>query len=382
MADYDSILKEKKTYEEPINKNTDPVTFPWFQIDLILISLIIVISYIVYFNIVLTPKNIFLNDLKIVSNKYQNILNPIDLSILNNKTYNLKGSINIDEINYTYNLNKNNNKMNLTLNKDDLSLNYYTISKERYIKLSNFNDLYYKLSNTKSSNILTSLKNYITNNLIEDKFIKKFYIKGTDPIVESNLILNNEDLLTIFNLNNIDNSYKLLLTFKNHAITNEIIEIKLKINNLTTNERILLTYDNKYITYKDDNNYLKFELINNIDDFRLNIYKDDILYSVLTGTKKETSYQYLYQIIDEVYNLTLNINKDNNLTSYSLLSNIEKNDIIETNNLILTIEANEDVKLENTDISNAIDYNTLTKEEKNLYKNSLNDIINELKWRK
>ena len=35
--------------------------------------------------------------------------------------------------------------------------------------------------------------------------------------------------------------------------------------------------------------------------------------------------------------------------------------------------------LENTDISNAIDYDSLTKEEKKLYKNSLNDIIKELR---
>lgn len=379
MADYDSILKEKKTYEEPIVKNTEPVTFPWFQIDLILISLIIAISYMVYFNIVLTPKNIFLNDLKIVSNKYRSILNPLDLSILNDKTYNLNGSINIDETNYIYKLSKDNNKLNLILNKDDLSLNYYTISNERYIKLSNFNELYYKLSDTNSTNILTSLKNYITNNLNKDKFIKKFYIKDNIPIVESNLILNNEDLLKIFNLNNINNSYKVLLTFKNHAISNEIMEIKLKINNLTTDERILITYDDKYLTYKSDNNNLKFELISNNEDFRLNIYKDDILYSVLTGTNKETSYQYLYQVIDKVYNLTLNINKDNNLTSYSLLSNIEKNSIIETKNLILTLETNKEVILENTDISSAINYETLTKEEKKLYKNSLNDIIEGLR---
>lgn len=379
MADYDSILKEKKTYEEPISKNTEPVSFPWFQVDLILISLIIAICYIVYFNIVLTPKNIFLNDLKIVSNKYQSILKPIELSILNNKTYNLKGTISINKINYNYNLSKDNNKINLTLNKDDLSLNYYTISKERYIKLSNFNNEYYKLSNTNSSNTVTSLNNYLTNNLTEDKFIKKFYIKGTDPIVESNLILNNEDLLAIFNLSNIDNSYKVLLTFKNHAISNEIVEIKVIVNNLTTNERTLITYDNKYIIYKDDNNSLKFELIKDNEDFRLNTYKDDILYSVLTGTRKETNYQYLYQIIDEIYNLTLNVNKENNLTSYSFFSNIEKNSIIETKNLILTLEANEEVMLENTDISNAIDYDSLTKEEKKLYKNSLNDIIKELR---
>ena len=173
MADYDSILKENKTYEEPIVKNTVPVSFPWFQVDLILISLIIVISYIVYFNIVLTPKNIFLNDLKIVSNKYQSILTPLELSLLNNESYNLKGSINVDKINYTYTLGKDSNKMNFTLNKDDLALNYYTISKERYIKLSNYNNEYYKLSNSTTTNYISSLKNYLFN-IEEDKFIKKF----------------------------------------------------------------------------------------------------------------------------------------------------------------------------------------------------------------
>ena len=41
------------------------------------------------------------------------------------------------------------------------------------------------------------------------------------------------------------------------------------------------------------------------------IYQDDIIYSVLTGTKQENSYQYTYQVIDKIYNITLKVKEEN-----------------------------------------------------------------------
>lgn len=380
MANYDSILKEKKTYKEPAPiKDAGPKSFPWFKIDLICLTLLLIVSYIVYYNIILTPEQIFLNDLKTISDQYQSILTPLDLPWINNDTYNLKGTINLKEKNYTFTLNKTTQKMNLNLTLDNQSLNYYTISNLKYLKLSNFKDEYYQLSNTNSTNIITNLKNYLLNNLPKDKFIKKFYLNGTTPIVESNLILNNEDIKTALNLTTLDNSYEVLLTLKNNSLTNNIISFKITINNLTTNARSVILYDNNYLTYKDDNTSLKFALQKSNEDFTLKVYQNDILYSVLSGTTNETSYQYTYQVIDEIYNINLKINKTTNLTTYELTSNIEKEATISNQTLTLTLEPNPDITTENTDISTSKNYQTLTIEEQQLYQTNLDNIIGELR---
>ena len=71
MSNYDSILKTKNTYKEDVvNIENNKKKFPWFRIDFICIILLIVVSYIVYYNKVLTPDNIYLNDLKTVYDKY------------------------------------------------------------------------------------------------------------------------------------------------------------------------------------------------------------------------------------------------------------------------------------------------------------------------
>jgi len=382
MADYDSILKEKKNYEEPIStKDNGPKPFPWFKIDLLCLILILTISYIIYYTTILTPKQIFLNDIKIVANKYQSILEQLNLEILNKPNYNLVGTINLNDKTYDFSLNKTEDKtnLNLTLNKENLT--YYDISSQKYIKLSNFKDQYYQLTNNDNNylNIASNLKKYLTNNLNEDKFIKKFYLTGTTPIVESNLVLNNNDIKTALNLTNQNDSYEVLFTFKNHAITNKIINMKITINNLTTSQRGVILYENGHLTYNEDTQILKFQLEEKNKDFTLKFYKDDILFSVLTGTSQEKSYQYTYQVIDKIYNITLNISKENNNNNYKITSKIEKDGIINTQNLNINLQYSDKIKIENTDLSNAINYETLTEEEKNQYQTSINNIIGDLR---
>ena len=83
MTNYDSILKEKKNYEEvKIEKNKK---FPTFKITFLLTILILIISYVIYFMTVLTPNMIFFNDINIVFNKYKSIFNSFDLDNINNR---------------------------------------------------------------------------------------------------------------------------------------------------------------------------------------------------------------------------------------------------------------------------------------------------------
>ena len=380
MTDYNSILKEEKKYEEPVlipNKKTKK--FPWFKIDLICLILILIISYLVYYTTILTPNNIFLNDLKILADKYQKILNPLNLTSLTNDNYNLIGTIYLNDKNYNFKLNKNKENLNLNLNQNDLFLNYYITTDKEYIKLPNSKEQYYQLNINNSPNIIANLKTYLSNNLPKAKFIKKFDINENTPIVESNLVLTNEDLKTALTLNSQTNSYEALLTFKNNSITNDIISIKITINNLTTNERKVILYEKGNLTYKDDNQNLKFQLEEKNEDLTLKIYQNDILFSVLTGTRQESSYQYTYQVIDEIYNITLKVKHENNTYYYEISSIIEKNNTTITPTMNIELQHLDKINYENTEISNAINYETLTEEEKVQYQTILNSIIGELR---
>lgn len=380
MTDYNSILKEEKKYEEPVLiPNKKNKKFPWFKIDLICLILILIISYLVYYTTILTPNNIFLNDLKILADKYQKILNPLNLTSLTNDNYNLIGTIYLNDKNYNFKLNKNKENLNLNLNQNDLFLNYYITTDKEYIKLPNSKEQYYQLNINNSPNIIANLKTYLSNNLPKDKFIKKFYINENTPIVESNLVLTNEDLKTALNLNSQTNSYEALLTFKNNSITNDIISIKITINNLTTNERKVILYEKGNLTYKDDNQNLKFQLEEKNEDLTLKIYQNDILFSVLTGTRQESSYQYTYQVIDEIYNITLKVKHENNTYYYEISSIIEKNNTTITPTMNIELQHLDKINYENTEISNAINYETLTEEEKVQYQTILNSIIGELR---
>lgn len=380
MKDYDSILKEKKKYEEE-PKERGPKPFPWLRMDIFSIAIVIIISYIFYYNKILTPKNIFLTDLNDLLSQYQIVLNPLNLTTLTNEDYNLEGTIELNNKKYQYIMNKNDDKSNLSISLNNQNLTYYTLDNNTYIKLSSFKEQYIKISQNNYLNIINNLFLYFSNNLKEENFIKKFYLNGTTPIVESNLILKNEDLLINPNLTNLDNSYEVLFTFKNNAITNDIISMKITINNQTTNERAVILYEDKILTYKDDTNNLKFQLETKDHDFTLKIYQEDTLFSVLTGTNKEDSYQYMYQVIDKIYNITLITKEEENITTYEITSNIEKNGITINPNLTITLNKNKEIISELPSISTQEikDYEDLTPEEKTNYQSNLEEIIGELR---
>ena len=296
MGNYDSILKEKKTYQEEIPTKKNKVKkFPWLLLDIICLILILIISYIIYFKTILTPKNIFLNDLKIVSDKYTPITKNLNIDQIIKDSYNSVGTITLNEQIYKFNLAKEKNIKKLDLSLNEQNLIYYEKENESYINLSTLNDTYYKLSNNNYSNILNNIKTYLKDTLKEEDFIKKFYLNKM--IVESNLVLDNSAIKKALNINS-KNTYEALITFKNNAITNEIISLKVVINNQITNKRFVIIYEDEVLTYKDDNKTLTFKLEEKNKDFTLKIYQNNILYSVLAGTSSEKSYQYTYQIID------------------------------------------------------------------------------------
>ena len=374
MNEYGSILEKNKKYEAPTTNKNRYKKFPWLKIDVLLLSILLISGYIIYYNTILTPELIFINDIKILVDEYDDILTPLEINKLSDN-YGLIGNIKLNDKDYNFEIDKINKETNFILGIDDESINYYFNNDENYVKLSN-NDNFYKKNSNNYFNIISNLKEYFMN-LSKDKFIKKFYFNGTTPIIESNLELDNNDIIEVIKPNYYDSTYQLLFTFKNNALTNEIISMKITINNLMTNEREILLYENNYLTYKSDKLDLKFDLEKKDKDFTLKIYKSDILFSTLSSIKKEDSYEYSYQVIDKVYNINLNVSKNDELYYYDINSTIEKNNINNENNLNISFQYL-DPFIDN-DISNSIDYSSLTGGEKELYNSTINSIIKELR---
>lgn len=373
MADYDSILKEEKKYDEEPAK---PKKFPWFKIDLLCIILVTIIGYIFYFINILNPRQIFFDDLTKITTKYQDLFTPLLLNNLSSST-NLEGIIEVNDTSYNYNLNKNDINFNTTLKKENEYLIFSQSQNATYLKLSNFKEEYLEFNNINNyPSIIKNIKNNLPTYLTEDKFIKRYYLDGSNPIVASELSLNNEDLKQLTGLTTIKNSYEVLLTLKNHAITNNIISIKATINNKTTNKRVVITYENSILNYKDSNNNLDFKLEKSSSkDFELKIYKEDTLYSVLKGSEEGKKYNYSYKVIDKIYNINLEIAQEKELINYTLNKIVEKDEKTINNTLSLSINTAPSTIGETINIDKSLAFDTLTKEDKELYQTSLDTFL-------
>lgn len=369
MKKYDSILKEKKKYNDFIEDNSYK-KFPWFKIDILLISILLIISYLIYYNTILSPKVVFLNDIKILINKYESILSPIEINNLDNN-YGIIGNIKLNDKDYNFQIDKIDKETKFILDLNEQNFHYHSNNNENYIKLNN-NNIFYKLNNNDYFSMIFNLKNYF-NNIPKNKFIKKFYFNGTTPIIENNLILKNNDIIEALKPNHYDSTFEVLFTFKNNAITNEIISMKVAVNDLMSNERRVFFYEKGYLTYVNDEEKIKFDLEKKEKDFTLKVYKNDILFSTLTGIKKDDIYEYSYQLIDKIYNINASIKKENenyNFNTNYIIDNMEENIIINYQLLAPIIDDN---------IDNSIYYSSLTYEEKNIYQNNINVIISPLK---
>lgn len=378
MSEFDSILKEKKKYQEPeLLKVKKKKRFPYLVLDFIFIVLILIGSYIVYYRNVLAPDKIFMSDISRIIEEYKNIFQYFPIQDVNSDYY-FEGTLSLDEKEYNYNIIRNQDKLKIDFSIQEDSLLYYLDNQNQYIKLSNLGEDYIKLDKNVlegSSAVQESFSTYIT----EEQYIKKFYLDGYTPVVEVILVLENEDITNLISTN-LGDQYEVLFTFKNHAFTNEVISMKMVINNLTTNKRELITYQDGEITYSDGEKInLKFVLSRKNNDFSLKIYQSEVLYSVLSGMKQEDRYQYIYQVIDEIYNISLTVTKGEHRYVYDLTSNIENDGVTTTKNAILTLNQKDNILLEEVDVELAKDFKTFTEDEKKAYEEALNGIIGNLR---
>lgn len=369
MSDkYDEILKEKPKYADPeplISKKNK-----YFKISLlvgIILSLIVIlISYIFYYNIVLASESIILNNINKVVKKYNYIYSDIVPSYLDQNNYSIDSTISYNDRKYNYLYVKKGKEQSRTFSNEDRFITFYTVNSKNYIKTSNipyyiereeskknlsdintmkrsleleptafiyselFNgestDLsknYYNLDNVNKT--IDDIRNNFNSYISKDKYIKKLYLLNKKLIVEVNLSLNTNDLNSILGDNSleINDNLNVNITTKNDAITNEIDNVKVVINNETLNKRTVITYDNKSVTITDDkgtNKKIVFNKKSNYYDVKF--YNNNILYSVLSLENGSNKYVYAYRVIDKLYSINLEVNKDNNDVKYKMETNI------------------------------------------------------------
>jgi len=344
MSEYDSILKEKKKKIEPIIKKEPPKTkkFPTFPLMLLAVMLVFIISYIVYYNTILAKDKIIINNLNYLKNNYKNIIDNLNLNAFDND--NIEGTITLNETNqYSFLKDKN---------------NYYlkTPSITKYIN-NNYNNNY---NNIEIKNILSSVP--------KDKYTKVFYIDNKVPIVESTLILDRNELEQILKRTLI-NEYEVRITSLNHAISNEILNMKISITNKITSDRKVIIVENNNIYYTDANHDLRFNITIKNNDFNIKIYKNDLLYSVITGSEKINTYDYKYQIIDKLYTINLSTRIEEDKYIYDFTYNIEKEE--SSLEMVITTNSNE--------LYEMVNYKDLTPDDNYIYnqeKNLLLEFIN------
>lgn len=369
MSDkYDEILKEKPKYADPeplISKKNK-----YFKISLlvgIILSLIVIlISYIFYYNIVLASESIILNNINKVVKKYNYIYSDIVPSYLDQNNYSIDSTISYNDRKYNYLYVKNGKEQSRTFSNEDRFITFYTVNSKNYIKTSNipyyiereeskknlsdintmkqslelepiafiyselFNgestDLsknYYNLDNVNKT--IDDIRNNFNSYISKDKYIKKLYLLNKKLIVEVNLSLNTNDLNSILGDNSleINDNLNVNITTKNDAITNEIDNVKVVINNETQNKRTVITYDNKSVTITDDkgtNKKIVFNKKSNYYDVKF--YNNNILYSVLSLENSSNKYVYAYRVIDKLYSINLEVNKENDDVKYKMETNV------------------------------------------------------------
>ena len=354
MDDYNSILKEKKVYKdpEPIIKKNKYLKYIFFQ-DIALLMLLI-IAYIIYYNKVLTPINILNSNISKISNEIDFLLEPLHI---NDDMFQKEGTIIFDENIYSYKLGRNKEIFKLTLSNDKDMYTLYSNGISSYIKFNGFMDNFYIEDSSNWLGSLLNIESKLMNTLQNNDFIKRFYIENKRPVVEVNLTLDEEKLNQILGTDSVTDKVQVLLTIKNDALENELIDTKVTINNITKNDRRVINYNKNSLMVTDNAGKTeRYVLQKTNKGFTIKRFKSDILYSVLSGKVKDDSYQYNYQIIDQLYTLTFSIDNNNTYRFQSKIDNskakLEKEVLIN----------NHDIKsvLEEEKVVNILKYDSLS----------------------
>ena len=385
--DYDSILKEKKKSQSKLSEisNENAKKPNYVIIDLFLITIIIVICYIVYFNTVLNGKNIILNDLKTIKDEYNNVIENLRLNYNIDNSYNFKGSIDILKNNISnkieYDINNNGSNLYLNAYNDKINISYFANKNNNFIKSSNIGNNYI-ITNKSTINDYLDLNHNIVNNISKfldnkNNYKKSFYLEDEKPIIKVEVNLNKDEINQIISNQNLSlkDEYNINITLLNNALSNKIVSVKVIVNNKSNDKRDVYLYSDNSIVHTNDKGVNeKIEILNNSKNFTLKYYKDDVLYSVLTGTEEGDSYHYLYQVIDSKYTIKLAVNNNSYNYNYSFDFNIDTDKKKYLMNIDIVGEYINSGVVDEV-VSENISKDELNEDQQDHYNNLLNDLL-------
>lgn len=364
---YDSVLKEKKKYVDYVDDRPF-IRKHLFIIDMFAILLFLFISFVIYFNTVLSSKNIVLNDLEYLNNKIYSLYKNTGISNIDDIKFNGDVSLEVDsnydnlndmnilkELKFNYSLFSSGDNKYYSINNDDYSFSYLEKGGKAFLTTSDMNVMYNVNSNNDNKDI-----NDIIDNLKLDK--QTFTSDGKIVVsvsfsIDGNIVndyissmgSNYSNILKMFNMR-MDNNIKYDVTVKNDIFTNDIVSIKI-VRRDSNNRGVLLISDNTF-TYNDDNdnNYKGVFDIKN-DSFMFKFYNDEDLKFVISGKGSDNSYVYSYQVINVVNNAIIQIKKESDRTIYTI--NIKRENDNKYMNILATVSNdNTSIDIDNLEFLN------------------------------
>lgn len=376
MGKYDTILKVKKEYPKKIQEEqTHHRHFSKYVIIyLFSIFLILGISYIVYYQTVLSFESVLQNDFFILKKQYTNVFHPIiPKNVISSSS--LEGTFSLENTVYNYGILKEKGKIQLELANQENYLYSKITSQDYSLKLEKFSsyglvfeqDILYQ-------DLISRLKGKIS----QIKSAKNLYLEGNIPIVEFAFSLNEKDINDVLGSNILKDQYNIIVTIKNNALTNEFISFKSAITNQKTGQRSILEYKDKEMIYEVNKaKTYRFNIKNKKKDFQLRIYKNGELYSTFLGESSKYQYTYSYQVINKVYNLKFMIQEEKGGYSYELNSSIEKEGVT-TEKAVKAVLRNGQNDLLEESTAKRRNYQNLSQEEKEKFQNALKDFLSPL----
>ena len=376
MGKYDTILKVKKEYPKKIQEEqTHHRHFSKYVIIyLFSIFLILGISYIVYYQTVLSFESVLQNDFFILKKQYTNVFHPIiPKNVISSSS--LEGTLSLENTVYNYGILKEKGKIQLELSNQENYLYSKITSQDYSLKLEKFSsyglvfeqDILYQ-------DLISRLKEKIS----QIKSAKNLYLEGNIPIVEFAFSLNEKDINDVLGSNILKDQYNIIVTIKNNALTNEFISFKSAITNQKTGQRSILEYKDKEMIYEVNKaKTYRFNIKNKKKDVQLRIYKNGELYSTFLGESSKYQYTYSYQVINKVYNLKFMIQEEKGGYSYELNSSIEKEGVT-TEKTVKAVLRNGQNDLLEESTAKRRNYQNLSQEEKERFQNVLKDFLSPL----
>ena len=264
--------------------------------------------------------------------------------------------------------------MKVSFSRGDSYFIYYLEDNISYTKLDT--DNYIAKQRDNILNFLYNIKDNFDRVVSTDSYIKRLYWDGNRPVVEVNLVLNKKTINDILDSDIITDDIEITVTFKNDAIMNEIINSKVIIANKSNNKRVTVVYrDNTFKVTDNDGKITDYVFQKKGNDFTIKIMKDNQLYSIVNAIKKDSNYQYSYQVIDKTYNLMLDVISNGNNIKYQFSSHIgDNNDNMVEKKLVIEGNRMEDGAL-SKDTFKSVDYSTLSKDDKDKFDTSINNFF-------